>query len=104
MSPWAPSPAPTTSRPPESRSSVAASFASFQGRRRASGVTSAPKRTRSVASAMAVSATVVSASSWPPSGVQARWSQMKKPAQPAASASRASSASVLTPYSPKVGT
>jgi len=85
-----------TSRPPERRSSVAVSFASFQGRRRASGVTSAPNRTRSVASAIAVSATVVSARSCPPCGVQARWSQMKKPSQPAASDSRASWASVST--------
>ena len=46
--PPTPSPAPKTSRPPLSRSSDAVSRATFHGRRRASGVTSAPIRIRSV--------------------------------------------------------
>jgi hypothetical protein len=43
--------------PPLSRSSVAISRASFTGRRRASGVTIGPSRTRSVVIAMAASTT-----------------------------------------------
>jgi hypothetical protein len=45
---------------------------SFQGRRRANAVTSAPKRTRPVASAIAVNATVVSVSGAPGCGAQKR--------------------------------
>ena len=51
-----PRPAPKTMRPPESRSSTATWRATSHGRRRASGVTMAPRRRRSVASATAVSA------------------------------------------------
>ena len=54
--PALPSPAPNTSRPFESRSSETVSRASFCGRRRASGVTSAPIRSRSVATAIAARA------------------------------------------------
>jgi hypothetical protein len=50
-----PSPTPSVSRPPASRSSVAASRATFTGRRRASGVTIGPSRTRSIAVATAAS-------------------------------------------------
>jgi hypothetical protein len=46
-----PSPTPSTSRPPESRSRVTVSRASFHGRRLGNGVTIGPSRTRSVASA-----------------------------------------------------
>ncbi|MGH2987499.1 MAG: hypothetical protein ACRDLO_12545 [Solirubrobacterales bacterium] len=37
-------------------------------------------------------------------GLGTAWSQMKNPSQPASSLSLAKSASVWTPYSPKVGT
>jgi len=50
-----PSPAPNVSLPPLSRSSVAVSLATFTGRRRASGVTIGPSRTRSVTIATAAS-------------------------------------------------
>ena len=50
-----PKPTPSVSRPPLSRSSVAVSRATFTGRRRASGVTIGPSRTRSVAVATAAS-------------------------------------------------
>jgi hypothetical protein len=79
---------------------VAVSFANFQGRRRAMGVTSAPNRSRSVASAIAASATVVSASTPLPSNVARMLSQRKNPSQPAASAARARAQSVGTSYSP----
>ena len=48
-----PSPAPNTSRPPESRSSEAVSRATFCGRRRARMQTITPRRTRSVLAATA---------------------------------------------------
>ena len=50
-----PRPAPSVSRPPLSRSSVAVSRATFTGRRRASGVTIGPSRIRPVAAATAAS-------------------------------------------------
>jgi len=49
LQPSSPRPTPTTSRPFESRSSVAAWRATTQGRRRASGVTSNPRRILAVA-------------------------------------------------------
>ena len=73
-------------RPPESRSSTATWRATSHGRRRASGVTMAPRRTRSVASATAVSAihgSAMSSRSW-----VMTWSHTKMPSQPPASASR----------------
>ena len=68
-------------RPPESRSSTATWRATSHGRRRASGVTIAPRRRRSVASATAVSAIHGSATS-SPSKVMT-WSHTKMPSQPA---------------------
>jgi uncharacterized membrane protein YgaE (UPF0421/DUF939 family) len=53
----APSPTPRTIRPPVSRSRVVTSRASFDTRRRATGVIIVPSRIRSVASAAAVSST-----------------------------------------------
>ena len=79
-----PRPAPKTMRPPERRSRTATWRATSHGRRRASGVTIAPRRRRSVASATAVSAIHGSATA-SPSKVMT-WSQTKKPSQPLPSA------------------
>ena len=49
-------PTPSTNRPPESTSSATVSRATFHGRRRDSGVTIIPSRTRSVRAAIAASA------------------------------------------------
>ena len=86
----------------ESRSSETVSRATFCGRRRASGVTSAPIRTRSVATAIADRAIHGSTTGGPPG--RAMWSQTKKPSQPARSAAAASSASArASPNAPKFG-
>ena len=74
-------------RPPLSRSSVASSCASTCGRRRATGVTAVPSRTRDVTAAIALSVTHGSAAG--ASHTNARWSQMNTPSQPAASAASA---------------
>ena len=71
---------------------VTVSRASFQGRRRATGVTMVPRRMRSVARATVVSSTQGSAMSAPGSKAAWRWSHTKKPSQPARSAATASSA------------
>ena len=91
-----PRPTPSTSRPPDSRSRVTVSLATFQGRRRASGVTIGPSRSRSVASATPVSSIHGSAMRSFHALTNVRWSQTKKPSQPAASASAASAATVRT--------
>ena len=81
-----PSPAPSTSRPPLSRSSVTVSRASLPGRRRGSAVTIGPRWIDSVAAAMADSVSQASAiSCW----AKAMWSQTKNPSQPRSSASTA---------------
>jgi hypothetical protein len=86
-----PSPTPRTRRPPERRSSVTVSRATFAGRRRARGVTSGPMRIRSVAAAIALRAIQGSATSQgSPRGSREMWSQTKKPSQPASSVSLAS--------------
>jgi hypothetical protein len=89
-----PRPTPSTNRPPDSRSRVTVSLASFQGRRLGSGVTIGPSRSRSVARATAVSSTQGSAMRSRQAFTNARWSQTKNPSQPAASASAASPATV----------
>jgi hypothetical protein len=91
--PSSPRPAPTTSRPFESRSNVAASRATTQGRRRASGVTSIPSRILAVAWATAAIVIHESATGMP--GTARIWSHRKKPSQPAASADFASSTTRL---------
>ena len=60
-----PSPAPKMTRPPDSESRVATCRASCSGRRRATGVTSVPRRSRDVASAAAVSSIHGSPNGWP---------------------------------------
>ena len=79
------------SRPFDRRSRVIASRASFHGRRRAGGVTTAPSRTRSVRIAMAAITThgsyIVHRSDCDPVPVNT-------PSQPAPSARAASSAAV----------
>ena len=82
----APNPAARMTRPFDSRSRVAVSPASFQGRRREMGVSMVPRRMRLVS--MAAAARVTQGST-PHTG-----SQTKKPSQPAVSASRAYSAAV----------
>jgi hypothetical protein len=84
---------------------VTVSRATFQGRRRASGVTIGPRRSRSVARATPASSSHGSAIGSFQAFTKVRWSQTKKPSQPAASASAASAATVLTSlYSSKLGT
>ena len=68
------------SRPPDSWSRATVSRATLAGRRRASGVTMAPSRTRSVATAMAARATCGSVAGSP---LRLRWSQQKTASQPA---------------------
>lgn len=57
MSGGKPRPTPRTARPPLRWSSVVTSFATFHGRRRGTGVTSVPRRTREVRAAIAPSST-----------------------------------------------
>jgi hypothetical protein len=64
------------------------------GRRRASGVTSVPSTTRSVAWAIAPSSTHGSCTSSPAPGMSTRWSHRNTPSHPAASASTAMATSV----------
>ena len=56
-------------------------------RRLATGVTAVPSRTREVLAAIAASVTQGSEAGWPQ--MNARWSHMKTPSQPAASAASA---------------
>src|SRR5262245_58811231 len=98
-----PSPAPKMSRPELSRSSAAVSLATLCTRRRGSGVTSAPMRTRGVAQAAAARVTHGSATARP--GPRwAMWSQAKKPSYPRSSARAARRAttrgSASSPNSP----
>jgi hypothetical protein len=99
-----PIPTPSTSRPPLSRSRVTVCRATTTGRRRGSGVTSVPSRTRLVAVAAAVSVIHGSTTSIGPGENAKRWSQRKKPSQPASSASPAQRATraASTP-TPKFG-
>jgi hypothetical protein len=75
---------------------VTVSLATFQGRRLASGVTIGPSRSRSVARATPASSSHGSAMRSFHALTNVRWSQTKKPSQPAASASTASAATVRT--------
>ncbi len=68
--------------------------ATTHGRRRASGVTSAPSSTRSVAWASAPSTTQGSCTSRRISGNNTMWSHRNTPSHPAASASTPSATSV----------
>ena len=83
-----PIPTPRVRRPPLSQSNVAVSRATLTGRRRGSGVTMGPSRTRSVAVGIAASVIHESAT-WRTGASQRSWSHTKTPCQPAASASAA---------------
>jgi hypothetical protein len=83
---------------------VAVCRATTTGRRRGSGVTSVPRRIEVVAHAAAVSAIQGSTVSTGPGANAKRWSQRKKPSQPAPSAAAAHSAtSAASSPAPKHG-
>src|SRR5690606_14141473 len=86
-----PSPTQSTARPPLRWSSVVRCLATIHGRRRASGVTMVPSRTREVRCATAPSSTHGSYTSSRRSGIHTRWSQKNTASQPASSAVTASS-------------
>jgi uncharacterized membrane protein YgaE (UPF0421/DUF939 family) len=101
----APRPTPKIIRPPVRRSRVVTSRASFDTRRRATGVIIVPSRIRSVASAAAVSRTHGSAIVRRSALRCVTWSQTNNPSQPASSARRARSATTRgSAKSPKFGT
>ncbi len=87
-----------------SLSRVVTSLASFDTRRRATGVTIVPSRILRVASAAAVSSTHGSAICLRRDFAWVTWSQTKSPSQPASSARRARSATTRgSAKSPKFG-